>query len=311
MFVTVGRREEPEGERRGNRFNFLMASYAATKKVSKKRTRCKPAVTTPTELSIGAPLPTAERSESISGVAVLPPGSEETWPHDKLFLSDLRVSCHSLFHDPAKSSVMALGGVLTEAETQAWRSFGDSKGFERAFHREGNGIAYRDCGRISVEDEGIAAAIFMRIRNFLPPTLDSHRGSALWTLRGCSSNLRLYKYGPKQRFGRHYDESVQSDDGRACTFFTVLLYLNGEDARERSAAAKGKEDVVEHTEGLRGGNTNFFHDNGTACCSFSPRQGFVLLHEHGDRCLLHEGAEVKSGFKYLLRTDVIYKRDNC
>jgi hypothetical protein len=248
-------------------------------------------------------LPAAESSELVHGEAVLPPGFEEAVPFDQLFLRNKRVSFHPLFRS-AESSVTALGGVLTYSETKAWQQYGETAGFVAAKHPEGNGIAHRDCGRLSVEDDTIAAAIFSRLAPFLPPSLQSRDG-ATWNVCGCSSNLRLYKYGPGQRFGRHYDESVDSDDGQERTFFTVLLYLNGSGG---GGVGGGGGKGTEPEPLLRGGGTNFFYDDGSACCSFLPRRGFVLLHEHGDRCLLHEGAAVTEGHKYLLRTDVAYRR---
>ena len=44
-------------------------------------------------------------------------------------------------------------------------------------------------------------------------------------------------------------------------------------------------------------------DDATAA---TASQGAALLHGHGERCLLHEGCEVTSGVKYLLRTDVLF-----
>ena len=38
----------------------------------------------------------------------------------------------------------------------------------------------------------------------------------------------------------------------------------------------------------------------------APRPGLALLHLHGDDCLEHEGAQVLSGVKYVLRSDVVF-----
>ena len=128
-------------------------------------------------------LPAAESSELVHGEAVLPPGFEEAVPFDQLFLRNKRVSFHPLFRS-AESSVTALGGVLTYSETKAWQQYGETAGFVAAKHPEGNGIAHRDCGRLSVEDDTIAAAIFSRLAPFLPPSLQSRDG-ATWNVCGC------------------------------------------------------------------------------------------------------------------------------
>lgn len=36
--------------------------------------------------------------------------------------------------------------------------------------------------------------------------------------------------------------------------------------------------------------------------------GMALLHRHGDRCLLHEGREVKQGEKWVIRSDLVVER---
>ena len=45
---------------------------------------------------------------------------------------------------------------------------------------------------------------------------------------------------------------------------------------------------------------------GKLVAAVAPRPGLALLHLHGDDCLEHEGAEVLSGIKYVLRSDVLY-----
>ena len=36
--------------------------------------------------------------------------------------------------------------------------------------------------------------------------------------------------------------------------------------------------------------------------------GMLLLHRHGDECMLHEGREVKKGEKWVIRSDLCVRR---
>ena len=81
-------------------------------------------------------------------------------------------------------------------------------------------------------------------------------------------------------FGQHIDESNYIP-GVGETRLTILIYLS---------------DCV-------GGATRFEHD-----VAFQPTAGSLLLHVHGDDCLLHEAEAVQSGIKYVLRTDLVYER---
>lgn len=38
-----------------------------------------------------------------------------------------------------------------------------------------------------------------------------------------------------------------------------------------------------------------------------PDRGLLLVHRHGDECMLHEALLVNRGYKYVLRTDVVYE----
>lgn len=94
----------------------------------------------------------------------------------------------------------------------------------------------------------------------------------------CNPNLRLYKYTKGMSFGKHVDGS-HAVEGWGKTRVTVLIYLSS----------------------CQGGATSFEHG-----ISFSPKEGAMLLHVHGDDCLEHEGEPVKAGIKYILRTDLVY-----
>jgi hypothetical protein len=107
----------------------------------------------------------------------------------------------------------------------------------------------------------------------------------------CNPNLRLYKYTKGQWFGRHVDDSNKikmtpdapltiSNAKETQTEITVLFYLSS----------------------CRGGATRFYMPKGKGkrddTIAFTPEEGAVLLHIHGDRCLEHEAEPVLDGVKY-------------
>jgi hypothetical protein len=117
---------------------------------------------------------------------------------------------------------------------------------------------------------------------------------------GLNENLRVYRYCPGHYFGSHYDESVVVDvevptggDNysvtRGQTRWTLLIYLTGEGEVE-------------------GGATVFYPEDSNKACAvaFNPQKGMALLHKHGDDCLLHEGELVRSGYKWVLRSDLVW-----
>ena len=81
------------------------------------------------------------------------------------------------------------------------------------------------------------------------------------------------------------------------TTWTLLLYL------------------TDLNTGCRGGETVFYPEfgqvknwgspsNSVLPISVPPEAGMALLHKHGDDCLLHEGKEVVSGEKWVIRSDL-------
>jgi len=59
---------------------------------------------------------------------------------------------------------------------------------------------------------------------------------------------------------------------------------------------------------FEGGNTNFYSDQYgiELLASYSPKKGDLLVFSHD---IWHSGENVESGSKYILRSDVIYKKD--
>lgn len=249
-------------------------------------------------------------------------------------------------------------------ECNEWITHAENIGFVEVFQASTSEYAHRENGRIQYDDSIVAKAIFQRLVPLLPPAIDG------LSPYGCSSNIRLYRYQPGQRFGRHIDESHVCHEG-ATSKFTLLIYLNGDEGETENENEKasnicctthcskrlidkkrktgvdnktdssnsnsnnsdgqnftifseiekdkdeGNKDEMKESKSeeeadiasLRGGATLFYSSmyGRNPVVSVPPIAGKLLLHGHGRRCLTHEGAEVISGVKYILRTDVLYK----
>eukprot|EP00802_Teleaulax_amphioxeia_P014931 Tamp_15011.p2 GENE.Tamp_15011~~Tamp_15011.p2 ORF type:complete len:236 (+),score=15.88 Tamp_15011:729-1436(+) len=145
--------------------------------------------------------------------------------------------------------------------------WGEAIGFALEKHAQTSFVAHRDNGRIAIDSPEVAAAIWERIRPMTPPHVFGRPAT------GCNSNIRLYKYQPGQRFGKHIDQSNYLGSELGATEFTVLIYLSE----------------------ATGGETVFYkdHDGDHEALRYAPRTGSALLHAHGQRCLTHEGSEVR------------------
>lgn len=167
---------------------------------------------------------------------------------------------------------------FTVEECKAWiRYMEDDITMELTQQRGNRYYAQRECHRFQRDDSIMARRLFERMQKETPNLL-----AALPQFGGppiiCNPNLRLYKYTKGMSFGKHVDGS-HPVEGFGKTRLTVLIYLST----------------------CQGGATSF--EPGV---SFSPREGAMLLHVHGDDCLEHEGKPVKGGIKYILRTDLVY-----
>ena len=136
----------------------------------------------------------------------------------------------------------------------------------------------RNNTRLIVDDEDLAQAYWKLIKPHVDETIFG------WTAHGLNERFRLYRYDPGQYFAPHYDGSFVRND-QEHSLLTVLLYLNGN---------------------FTGGGTNMldFPDNPP----IEPQTGRMLLFQHH---LLHEGQQVTSGTKYVLRTDVMFQKPSA
>ena len=128
--------------------------------------------------------------------------------------------------------------------------------------------------RVMFDDLDLAQGLFHRVAPHLPGELAGR------PLHGTNPRFRGYRYKPGQAFKPHYDGSYRKSETMESEL-TLLLYLN---------------------ESFAGGETRFLDIE----TDVHPRTGSVLLFAHR---VLHEGAEVTSGTKYVLRSDVMYGTD--
>ncbi|KAL0056244.1 hypothetical protein WJX82_009206 [Trebouxia sp. C0006] len=199
-----------------------------------------------------------------------------------------------------QQDIFQVDGVLSELEAARFIETAERLGLEHQGSRgAAQGEAHRDNERIAFQDEAFAKHLWQMsglADVFRQMDLDTQ------TAIGLNPNIRLYKYGPGQSFGKHVDDSVDIGDG-VYTEYTLLIYLSG----SGSPAAKGKQKgVTKPSPSLLEGETIFYGHRGKVVATVVPKAGRALLHRHGDACLEHEAAPVKAGLKYILRSDVCF-----
>ena len=181
-----------------------------------------------------------------------------------------------------RSDIFLLHDFLTAQECREWIARSESTGYEEAAINTAGGQRIvkqvRNNDRLIWDDVALGEAWWARAREFLPPNF------GLWKAIGFNERFRFYRYGPGQRFAPHRDGSFerQSDE---MSWMTFMVYLN--------------DDFV-------GGQTRFDLMGEPEPVVVQPRPGMALVFMH-DR--LHAGDEVTRGHKYVLRTDVMYRRE--
>jgi hypothetical protein len=124
------------------------------------------------------------------------------------------------------------------------------------------------------------------------------RADGVWEASGLNDCWRLAKYYPGDQFAVHCDAAFERTAGSEMSMLTANIYLN---------------------EDFDGGRTRFFlnddpqfewrDDFGEADFSVLPKVGRCLLfRQPPGQSYWHEGEVLGSGRKYLLRSDVMYRK---
>jgi WD40 repeat protein len=145
---------------------------------------------------------------------------------------------------------------------------------------------YRNNDRLVRDDLILAQRLFDMARDHLPPVLE--RSDGRWILTSLNRRFRYCRYSNGQSFCIHRDGAyAASADERS--FLTLQIYLNGADA-------------------FAGGDTCYYdsRDSLAVCLgAVRPAAGTAVVFSHA---LWHDGQPVTVGTKFVMRTDVIYRR---
>lgn len=139
----------------------------------------------------------------------------------------------------------------------------------------------RNNQRVILDDQERAFDLWQRVSSYIPSTIGR------WQAVGLNERFRFYRYDPGQRFALHHDGSYRRPNGEE-SLLTFMIYLN---------------------EGFEGGDTLFHlsrrYYEDLPNIAVIPATGMVLCFVHD---LVHEGAPIIQGRKYVLRSDIMYRQ---
>ncbi|WP_165672757.1 prolyl hydroxylase family protein [Metapseudomonas otitidis] len=169
-------------------------------------------------------------------------------------------------------------GFLSPDECQSHIHASEALGYEEAAIQTRDGgqamnKAIRNNDRILFDDPALAQRLLERVRPWLPDCLDNE-----WQLVGLNERFRFYRYTPEQYFKWHRDGAFQRSPSEISQL-TLLIYLN---------------------DNYQGGATQLRDE-----ADIRPEAGMALVFPHR---VMHQGSPITAGVKYVLRTDVMYRR---
>jgi len=205
---------------------------------------------------------------------------------------------------PAPIYGFLLHNVLSKNECEWYINQTEGFGYESL---TGYKSEYRNNTRIVLMSDELSALIYERIKEFVPTEVLVETDSAmkmtsefgtegLWHPYGLNHCWRFCKYQPGGHFSPHFD-GYYAKSATDRSLYTFMLYLNG---------------------GFDGGETNFIRSVSDATphkidgeiakviAKVKPEAGLALIFLHP---FLHEGSQLKSNVKYILRSEIMFKQE--
>jgi prolyl 4-hydroxylase len=177
------------------------------------------------------------------------------------------------------NGIWVVENFFTADECQEWIDYAENIGFDDAPISVGVGKEVirkdiRNNSRAMTDDEDRAFLLWQKARKHAPKMMYGR------VALGLNERLRFYRYDNSQKFSWHFDGSFVRPNGEQ-SLLTFMVYLNDDYTGGETAFNNSQETIV------------------------SPKTGMLLLFRHE---ILHEGSEIKSGRKYVLRSDIMFSR---
>ena len=127
-----------------------------------------------------------------------------------------------------------------------------------------------------------------------------HKLEGEWKPIGLNNCWRMSKYTPGGHFGPHFDGPYIKDTNNR-SLKTLNIYLNGD-------FEGGTTNFIKEDQMLYKDQTGIFKaQQENILCKIKPEGGMALIFNHH---ILHEGGALQTNCKYLLRSDIMYVRDD-
>ncbi|MGK0364552.1 MAG: putative 2-oxoglutarate/Fe(II)-dependent dioxygenase YbiX [Saprospiraceae bacterium] len=172
-------------------------------------------------------------------------------------------------------TIWTIDNFLTKQECENLILFSEQKGYDEAKVSLSGGAkmikGIRNNYRLMYQNKNLADKFWEILKDSCPAEIEENKA------RGLNEQFRFYKYESSQRFKRHIDGRFKQNDKEESRI-TFMIYLNDD---------------------FEGGETKF--DNVTIL----PKTGTALCFIHEQK---HEGCPVTEGVKYVIRTDVMYRK---
>ncbi|OWF40651.1 uncharacterized protein LOC110463519 [Mizuhopecten yessoensis] len=197
--------------------------------------------------------------------------------------------------------------LLTGAECSSIIDEGEIIGFEAIRGARDN---YRSAQRINVESQSLADILWTRIQTYLEDldiSSDPHSQhihgipcvvEGKWVPTRLNKLFRLCRYHPGGHFAPHFD-GFYEEDSKNRSMKTLMVYLNGD-------FTGGSTNFVDDSQTLHMDETGkYCAEDKNILCRIQPEAGMAIIFNHHR---LHEGQTLGDNKKYILRTDIMYKK---